>query len=76
MNLWPDWINAGPASMLQLGLPEGFLGRAVRREYGGLVIYLASRYDQICFKVYAAADDSPRGKHFADLKQLARRATS
>jgi hypothetical protein len=71
MRLAPGWLNAGPASMLDLGLPEGFLGRTVRREYGGLVIHLASRYDQICFKVYAAADDSPRGKHFADLKQLA-----
>jgi hypothetical protein len=71
LKLSPGWINAGPASMLDLGLPEGFLGRTVHREYGGLVIHLASRYDQICFKIYAAADDSPRGKHFADLKQLA-----
>jgi len=71
MKLSPGWLNAGPASMLDLGLPEGFLGRTSRREYGGLVIYLASRYDQICFKLYAAADDSPRGKHYADLKQLA-----
>jgi len=71
MKLTPGWLNAGPASMLDLGLPEGFLGRTVRREYGGLVIHLASRYDQICFKLYAAADDSPRGKHFADLRELA-----
>lgn len=71
LKLSPGWLNAGPASMLDLGLPEGFLGRTVRREYGGLVVYLASRYDQICFKLYAAADDSPHGKHFADLKQLA-----
>jgi hypothetical protein len=71
MGLAPGWFNAGPASLLDLGLPDGFLGRTIRREYGGLVIHLASRLDQICFKVYAAADDSPRGKHFADLKQLA-----
>jgi len=71
MKLSPGWLNAGPASMLDLGLPDGFLERTSRREYGGLVIHLASRYDQICFKVYAAADDSPRGKHFADLRQLA-----
>ena len=70
MKLSPGWINAVPASMLDLGLPDGFLGRTIRREYGGLVIHLASRFDQICFKVYAAADDSPRGKHFADLRQL------
>lgn len=71
MKLPAGWLNAGPAAMLDLGLPEGFLERTIRREYGGLVVYLASRYDQICFKLYAAADDSPRGKHFADLRQLA-----
>jgi hypothetical protein len=70
MKLSPRWLNAGPASMLDLGLPAGFLERMARREYGGVVVHLASRYDQICFKLYAAADDSPRGKHFADLKQL------
>jgi len=71
MKLSPDWLNAGPASLLDLGLPNGFLERTVRREYGGLAVRLASRYDQVCFKLYAAADDSPRGKHFADLKELA-----
>ncbi|HEX4418073.1 MAG TPA: hypothetical protein VH165_09250 [Kofleriaceae bacterium] len=39
--------------------------------YGGLAVRLASRYDQVCFKLYAAADNSPRSKHFADLKELA-----
>lgn len=71
MKLSPGWLNAGPASMLDLGLPEGFLERTERRQYGGLTVRLASRYDQVCFKLYAAADDSPRGKHFADLKELA-----
>jgi len=71
MKLPAGWLNAGPASMLDLGLPNGFLARTIRRDYGGLVVHLASRYDQVCFKLYAAADDSPRGKHFADLKELA-----
>jgi uncharacterized nucleotidyltransferase DUF6036 len=71
MKLSAGWLNAGPASMLDLGLPIGFLERTVRHDYGGLVVRLASRYDQVCFKLYAAADDSPRGKHFADLKELA-----
>jgi len=26
--LLPDWLNAGPASLLDFGLPEGFLQRA------------------------------------------------
>ncbi len=70
MKLPPGWLNAGPASLLDFGLPAGFLDRTVRRKYGGLTVQLASRYDQVCFKLFAAADDSPRGKHFADLKQL------
>jgi hypothetical protein len=70
MKLSTGWLNAGPASLLDLGLPAGFLERTVRHDYDGLVVYLASRYDQVCFKLYAAADDSPRGKHFADLKRL------
>lgn len=71
MDLSPTWLNGGPTSMIDLGLPPGLLARATRRAHGGLVIYLASRYDQICFKLYATADDSPRGKHFADLRRLA-----
>jgi hypothetical protein len=71
MKLSPGWLNAGPASLLDLGLPKGFLERTIRRDYSGLIVHLASRYDQVCFKLYAAADDSPRGKHFADLKELA-----
>jgi hypothetical protein len=70
MKLTAGWLNAGPASLLDLGLPAGFLERTVRRDFDGLVVHLASRYDQVCFKLHAAADDSPRGKHFADLKEL------
>jgi hypothetical protein len=31
-----DWVNLGPESLLDLGLPAGFLGRLERRDYGGL----------------------------------------
>ena len=34
------------------------------------MILLASRFDQIHFKLYAAADDRPRGKHHRDLQRL------
>lgn len=76
MKLRPGWLNAGPARLLDFGLPAGFLERTERREYGGLIVRLASRYDQVCFKLYAAVDDSPRGKHFADLKELSPTPTS
>ncbi len=51
------WLNGGPTALLDLGLPEGFLERLERRDYGeALTIYLASRYDQIHFKLYAMVD--------------------
>ncbi len=70
LDLAPDWINGGPASLLRFGLPDGFLDRVERRTYGGLEISLASRFDQIHFKLYAAADDRPGGKHHVDLQRL------
>jgi hypothetical protein len=65
-----DWINFGPEALLDLGLPAGFLGRLERRDYGGLVAWLAGRFDMICFKLYAAADQGPRSRHLQDLQEL------
>lgn len=65
-----EWLNPGPADLLKFGLPDGFIDRLQRRDYGeGLVVYLASRYDQIHFKLYAAVDQGP-GKHEMDLRAL------
>jgi len=65
-----DWLNPGPTDPLQLGLPEGFINRLERRDYGGsLSVYFASRYDQIHFKLYALVDQGP-GKHEDDLRAL------
>lgn len=61
------WFNAGPTALLDAGLPDGFIGRAERRDFGGLVALLASRLDQIHFKLYACVDQGPRSKHTADL---------
>ncbi len=65
------WVNAGPASLLDAGLPKGFEERLIIRKYEGLIIHFAGRSDQICFKLYAAVDQGPTSKHFADLKKLA-----
>lgn len=66
-----EWLNPGPTGLLEFGLPNGFVDRLQRRDYGeGLVVYLASRYDQIHFKLYAAVDQGP-GKHEQDLRALA-----
>jgi len=69
-NLPDNWLNAGPASALDFGLPEGLLGRVVTRQFGTkLIVHFLGRYDQICFKVYAATDQGP-GKHLDDLLLL------
>jgi Nucleotidyltransferase of unknown function (DUF6036) len=71
-SLLPRWIDPGPAKLLEFGLPDGFVDRLERREYGaGLVVHFASRYDQIHFKLYAAVDEGGPGKHEADLRSLA-----
>lgn len=70
LNLGEGWLNIGPASLFEMGLPEGFKERMHTRHYGGLTIHLAGRLDQICFKLYAAVDQGPFSKHFADLKRL------
>ncbi len=65
-----DWLNAGPSSLLELGLPEGFLDRLERRSYGeALTVHFASRLDQVHFKLYALVDQGP-GKHELDLRAL------
>jgi len=70
LGLAPDWINAGPASLLDLGLPQGFEGRLTTCSFGGLTLHVAGRRDQIFFKLYAAVDQWPRSKHQADLERL------
>jgi hypothetical protein len=70
-SLLPRWLNPGPAKLLELGLPDGFVDRLERRDYGaGLTVYFASRYDQIHFKLYATVDEGGPGKHEADLRAL------
>jgi hypothetical protein len=65
-----DWLNPGPTGLLRFGLPNGFINRLERRDYGdSLSVYLASRYDQIHFKLYALVDQGP-GKHEDDLRAL------
>lgn len=71
LGLPATWLNAGPTSLLDLGLPVGALTRTTGRQWGGLTLRLAARTDQIAFKLYAAVDQGPDSKHFADLQALA-----
>lgn len=70
--LAPDWLNLAPASLLDLGLPDGFEDRLEAARSGGLVAWVAGRFDLACFKLYAAADRWPaRDRHLDDLAALA-----
>jgi hypothetical protein len=51
LRLSDDWINSAPADLWKMGLPEGFQERLDPLRFGGLTIYCASRFDQICFKL-------------------------
>lgn len=65
-----DWLNAGPADLLDQGLPAGFEQRLTARKYGAhLVVWLPAREDLICLKTYAAADMGI-GRHTEDLRVL------
>jgi hypothetical protein len=69
-NLPDQWLNAGPASAVDLGLPIGIMERVVTRRFGQrLIIHFLGRYDQIHFKLYAAVDQGT-GKHLDDLLAL------
>ena len=71
LELAPDWLNAGPTSLFEGGLPHGFPDRAEMYRFASLTVRVAARVDQIAFKLYAAADHWPlRGKHLQDLQML------
>ncbi|MBN1459462.1 MAG: hypothetical protein JXA57_07990 [Armatimonadetes bacterium] len=70
LGLDPEWLNAGPADLLDQGLPEGFEQRLTAERYGPrLTVWLPARQDLICFKAYAAADTGI-GRHTEDLQAL------
>jgi hypothetical protein len=70
MQLDPNWLNTGPADQVLAGLPEGFLSRLSRREYGSaLTIFLPDRFDLIHLKLFAIADQG-QGRHSNDLAAL------
>src|SRR5665811_569511 len=71
LDLAPDWLNVGPESLLDLGLPAGFEDRLSASHYGGLTVWLAGVYDLVCFKLYAATDHWPsQDRHIDDLRAL------
>ncbi|MGA2260064.1 MAG: hypothetical protein ABSH28_01370 [Acidobacteriota bacterium] len=74
MGLPDNWLNNGPSrdegGLFQLGLPEGMADRLNERVYGPrLTVFFVGRFDQIHFKLYAAADRRD-GTHLDDLLLL------
>ena len=71
LDLPRGWLNTGPADQVLAGLPQGFLSRLIRRDYGPrLVIHYPDRFDLIHLKLFAAMDQGP-GRHTSDLMKLA-----
>ncbi|TAL28110.1 MAG: hypothetical protein EPN94_00695 [Nitrospirae bacterium] len=69
-NLPEKWLNPGPTSVVDFGLPEGLMNRVETRAFGKyLTVHFLSRYDPICFKLYASVDQG-MGKHYNDLLLL------
>ena len=69
LSLPADWLNNGPASQFQMGLPQGFQERLTAVVVGAkLTVHYIGRYDQIFFKTFASADRG--GYHVSDLKAL------
>ncbi len=69
----PGWLNNAPGhgegGLYQMGLPQGFVERLQRKDYGThLKVWFISRFDQIHFKLYAAIDRG--GYHVEDLRAL------
>ncbi len=70
LGLADDWLNAGPADLIDHGMPEGFVSRLAAQPFGSrLTVWIPSREDLICLKTYAAADTGP-GRHTEDLRAL------
>jgi len=65
-----DWLNPGPAILLRLGLPDGFEERLETRRFGGLILRLASRYDFIHLKLWAATSTSRSSRLQVDMSDL------
>lgn len=72
LDLSETWLNNGPASLFDFGLPPGFENRVSVRSYGPLEVHIVGRSDLVCFKLYAAVDHSGSraNKHLSDLQVI------
>lgn len=67
-DLAPHWINSAAAASFGVMLPDGFLERSTRHEYGGLVLQVAARIDLLKLKLQAAQRrGAPGARHLDDV---------
>jgi hypothetical protein len=66
-----DWLNAGPAMLVKLGLPPGFEDRVETQTFSHLTLRIAHRQDLITLKLWAATDPSRGSRRSVDLDDLA-----
>ncbi|HIG27291.1 MAG TPA: hypothetical protein EYQ50_05650 [Verrucomicrobiales bacterium] len=61
-----DWLNPGPSSLIEFGLPQGLEDRLIEKMYGFI-----SRFDQVHLKIFAVmGSESEATKHLNDLLDL------
>ena len=67
-----DWLNPGPSSLIEFGLPQGLEGRLIEKVYGScLKVSFISRLDQVHLKIFAVmGSKSEATKHLSDLLDL------
>lgn len=72
LGLSKTWLNNGPASLFDFGLPQGFEERVTIQQYSTLEVHITGRADLVAFKLYAAVDQSgfQTSKHFTDLQDI------
>jgi len=71
LQLPDDWMNTVVGLQWETGLPPGMGRRLHWRQFAGLRVGLADRYDLIFLKLYAAAaSGGPASVHFQDLLAL------
>ncbi len=72
LDIMEDWLNPGPASLFEIGMPAAFETRLILKTYGShLSVSNIGRLDQIYLKLYAALNFGAPSRHVADLKALA-----
>jgi hypothetical protein len=65
-----DWLNDGPSTFFDIGMPEGVVARTLVREYDeALKVSYIGRWDQIHLKLYACCSSTDI-THFLDLDHL------